>query len=184
MTSPKPAHKRILLKLSGEALMGDDAFGINPVTIDLMVKEIAEVVNSGVELAIVIDVATLTGACMVALGEHVAGLFTKDDKLADSLFRAGQKTADHLWRMPMWDSYKPLISSDVADVKNVGGRWGGAITAAKFLEHWTMDIKSWAHIDIAGPAFPNSSANYTKTFMTGFGVRLLIEFIEAELQKK
>jgi leucyl aminopeptidase len=133
---------------------------------------------------VVIDLATLTGACMVALGEHVAGLFTKDDTLADGLYHAGQKTADRVWRMPMWDSYKPLISSDVADVKNIGGRWGGAITAAKFLEHWTKDIQSWAHIDIAGPAFPNSSANYTKTFMTGFGVRLLIEFITTELQKK
>lgn len=133
---------------------------------------------------VVIDLATLTGACMVALGEHVAGLFTKDDKLADSLYIAGQKTADHVWRMPMWDSYSPLISSDVADVKNVGGRWGGAITAAKFLENWAKDLKSWAHIDIAGPAFPNNSTNYTKTYMTGFGVRLLIEFIEAELQRR
>jgi len=133
---------------------------------------------------VVIDLATLTGACMVALGEHVAGLFTKDDALADSLYKAGQKTADRLWRMPMWDSYSPLIHSDVADVKNVGGRWGGAITAAKFLENWTKDIKSWAHIDIAGPAFPNNSTNYTKTFMTGFGVRLLIEFIEAEIQRR
>ena len=133
---------------------------------------------------VVIDLATLTGACVVALGEHVAGLFTKDDTLADGLYTAGQKTFDRLWRMPLWDSYNPLITSDVADVKNVGGRWGGAITAAKFLENWTKDIKSWAHLDIAGPAFPNSSTNYTKTFMTGFGVRLLIEFIEAELQRR
>ncbi len=133
---------------------------------------------------VVIDLATLTGACVVALGEHVAGLFTKDDKLAEGLYSAGQKTADRVWRMPMWDSYNPLINSDVADVKNVGGRWGGAITAAKFLENWAKDLKSWAHIDIAGPAFPNSSTNYSKTYMTGFGVRLLIEFIESEIKRR
>ena len=126
---------------------------------------------------VIIDLATLTGACVVALGEFVAGLFTKDEKLADSLYKSGLKTYDRVWRLPIWDDYNELIKSDVADVKNVGGRWGGAITAAKFLEHFVDRKISWAHLDIAGPAMANSSSNYSKKFMTGFGVRLLFDYL-------
>ncbi len=126
---------------------------------------------------VIIDLATLTGACVVALGEFVAGLFTKDDKLADTLYKKGLNTYDRLWRLPMWDDYNDLIKSDVADVKNVGGRWGGAITAAKFLEKFVDKNISWAHLDIAGPAMANNFNNYTKKYMTGFGVRLLFDFL-------
>ncbi len=126
---------------------------------------------------IIIDLATLTGACVVALGEFVAGMFTKDDNLADDLYKTGLKTYDRVWRLPMWDDYNFLIKSDVADVKNVGGRWGGAITAAKFLENFVDPKIPWVHLDIAGPAMANSFNNYTKTFMTGYGVRLLFEFL-------
>jgi leucyl aminopeptidase len=126
---------------------------------------------------VIIDLATLTGACIVALGEFAAGLFTKDEKLADALYQSGLKTYDRLWRLPMWDDYNDLIKSDVADVKNVGGRWGGAITAAKFLEKFVDNNISWAHLDIAGPAMANSLNNYTRKFMTGFGVRLLFDYL-------
>ncbi len=126
---------------------------------------------------VIIDLATLTGACVVALGEFVAGLFTKDDKLAEDLYLKGLKTFDRLWRLPMWDDYNELISSDVADVKNVGGRWGGAITAAKFLEKFVDPKISWAHLDIAGPAMANNYNNYTRKYMTGFGVRLLFDYL-------
>ncbi len=126
---------------------------------------------------VIIDLATLTGACVVALGEFVAGLFTKDEKLASELYQKGLNTYDRLWRLPMWDDYNDLIKSDVADVKNVGGRWGGAITAAKFLEKFVDKNISWAHLDIAGPAMANSFNNYTKKYMTGFGVRLLFDFL-------
>lgn len=126
---------------------------------------------------VIIDLATLTGACVVALGEFVAGLFTKDEKLANELYQKGLKTYDRLWRLPMWDDYNELIKSDVADVKNVGGRWGGAITAAKFLEKFVDKNISWAHLDIAGPALANSFNNYTKKYMTGFGVRLLFDYL-------
>jgi leucyl aminopeptidase len=126
---------------------------------------------------VIIDLATLTGACVVALGEIVAGLFTKDDNLADELYKKGLKTYDRLWRLPLWDDYNDQIKSDVADVKNVGGRWGGAITAAKFLEKFVDKNVSWAHLDIAGPAMANSFNNYTKKYMTGFGVRLLFEYL-------
>ncbi len=127
---------------------------------------------------VIIDLATLTGACVVALGEFVSGLFTKDDKLAGDLYKAGQQTFDRLWRLPLWDDYNYLIKTDVADVKNLGSRWGGAITAAKFLENFVDKKIPWAHLDIAGPAMANDFNNYTKKYMTGFGVRLLFEFLE------
>ena len=126
----------------------------------------------------IIDLATLTGACVVALGEFVAGLFTKDDQLANKLYTSGLKTYDRLWRLPMWDDYNELIKSDVADVHNTGkGRWGGAITAAKFLEHFVDEKISWAHLDIAGPAMANGHNNYSQKYMTGFGVRLLFDYL-------
>jgi leucyl aminopeptidase len=125
----------------------------------------------------IIDFATLTGACVVALGLGVAGLFTKNDSLADNLYRAGMKTYDRLWRLPMWDDYNKDNESKIADVNNDGGRWGGAITAAKFLEHFVDKKISWAHLDIAGPAVANDLNNYNKDFMTGFGVRLMIEYL-------
>lgn len=126
---------------------------------------------------LIIDLATLTGACVVALGEFVAGLFSKNDKIADQLYKSGMKTYDRVWRLPMWDDYHTLNKSDVADVKNIGGRWGGAITAAKFLENFVDNKIPWAHLDIAGPSIGNNSNNYNKKFMTGFGVRLLFDFL-------
>ena len=127
---------------------------------------------------VIIDLATLTGSCVVALGEFVAGLFTKDETLSKELYNAGLVTHDRLWPMPMWDDYHELNKSDVADVKNLGGRWAGAISAAKFLENFVDKKTSWAHIDIAGPAMANNYNNYTKKYMTGFGVRLLFEYLK------
>lgn len=126
----------------------------------------------------IIDLATLTGACVVALGEYTAGLFTADDNLADRVYSAGIDTFERVWRMPLWNEYNKLIKSDVADVKNVGGKWGGAITAAKFLEKFTSADIPWAHIDIAGPSIANNLNNYTQKYMTGFGVRLLFGFLK------
>lgn len=126
---------------------------------------------------VIIDLATLTGACVVALGEIVAGLFTKDENLASELYQKGLKTYDRLWRLPLWDDYNEQIKSDVADVKNIGGRWGGAITAAKFLEKFVDKNIPWVHLDIAGPAMANNFNNYTKKYMTGFGVRLLFDYL-------
>lgn len=125
----------------------------------------------------IIDLATLTGACVVALGESVAGLFSPDDRLADDLYQSGMKTFNRVWRLPIWDDYKELNKSDVADIKNYGGRWGGAISAAKFLETFVDKNIPWAHLDIAGPALKNPSVSYGKKFMTGFGVRLLVEYL-------
>ena len=128
---------------------------------------------------VIIDFATLTGACVVALAQIAAGLFTKYDDLADTLYESGMKTYDRLWRLPMWDDYDKLIESKVADVHNTGPRWGGAVTAAKFLEHFVDEKIPWAHIDIAGPASESETKNYTKTFMTGFGVRLMFDYLSS-----
>ncbi len=98
-----------------------------------------------------VDVATLTGACMVALGRFAAGLMSKHDDLADELAAAGEASFDRAWRLPLWDEYQPMLDSQFADVYNIGGRWGGAITAGCFLSRFT-EGQRWAHLDIAGVA--------------------------------
>jgi leucyl aminopeptidase len=125
-----------------------------------------------------IDMATLTGACVVALGEKIAGVFSSDDDLASSIVKSGEKTHERCWHMPLPDDYKELIKSDIADIKNIGSsRWGGAITAALFLSEFVKDTP-WAHIDIAGPAFTKKATDYCGSGGTGFGVRLLCELLE------
>lgn len=132
---------------------------------------------------LLIDLATLTGASAVALAEFVTSMFAHDDTLADTIYKAGLKTYERVWRMPLWDDYNKLIESDVADVKNVGGRWGGAVTAAKFLENWVSDPQKWIHLDIAGPSMPQTITPYNKTYMSGTGVRLLVEFLNSDWHK-
>ncbi len=127
---------------------------------------------------VMIDIATLTGACMVALGEKIAGLFTKDDALAKALLDSAAEVNERCWRMPMPDDYAEKLKSDVADIKNIGkGRWGGAITGALFLSEFAGDC-TWAHLDIAGPAYTDSSSDYCTPGGTGFGVRLICDFLE------
>ncbi len=102
--------------------------------------------------AVVVDMATLTGACIVALGRHPSGLFTTDDKLAAEISAAGDAAADRVWRLPLWDDYQQQLDSNFADMANIGGRDGGAITAAAFLSRYTKKYP-WAHLDIAGTAW-------------------------------
>lgn len=123
----------------------------------------------------VIDLATLTGACVVALGNTAAGLFTADDSLREKLVSAGQRTNEKVWPLPLWDDYKEYLKSDVADIKNSGGRWAGAATAAIFLKQF-VDYP-WAHLDIAGVAYSEKAKPYSPAGATGFGVRLLTEFL-------
>jgi leucyl aminopeptidase len=125
----------------------------------------------------IIDLATLTGACVVALGDFVAGMFTKNEELSKKLYHLGLQTHERVWALPMWDDFHSLNKSDVADLKNIGGRWGGAITAAKFLENFVEKRIPWVHLDIAGPAMANNSTNYSQKYMTGYGVRLLFEYL-------
>lgn len=129
------------------------------------------------EPACLVDLATLTGACVVALGEDTAGMMGNDDDLCDALLAAGAATGERLWRLPAWDEYDALIDSDVADVKNSGGRRAGVITAGKFLQRFVGDAR-WAHLDIAGPAFVSKAGDYHAKGGTGFGVRLLTHWLE------
>ena len=125
-----------------------------------------------------IDLATLTGACVVALGEKIAGVFSNDEHLAASIVSAGEKTHERCWRMPLPDDYKELLKSDFADINNMpSSRWGSAITAALFLSEFVGDT-SWAHIDIAGPAYLKKENSYCEPGGTGFGVRLLMELLD------
>lgn len=119
-----------------------------------------------------INLATLTGAIMVALGQHYAGLFSNNDELADRLTAAGQATQERVWRMPLGAEYDKLIDSKNADMKNIGGRHGGAIIAAQFLQRFVKDTP-WAHLDIAGTAMGAPSNEINQSWASGFGVRLL-----------
>jgi leucyl aminopeptidase len=119
-----------------------------------------------------VDLATLTGAIIVSLGHEHAGLFSNDDTLAERLTAAGRETGEKLWRMPMGEAYDRQIKSDIADMKNVGGRPGGSISAAQFLKRFVND-KPWAHLDIAGTAWATKDAACVPKGATAFGVRLL-----------
>ncbi len=128
---------------------------------------------------IMIDMATLTGACIVALGEKIAGVFSADKKLSEAIVAAGETVYERCWEMPMPDDYKELLKSDFADIRNIGSsRWGGAIAAALFLSDFVENAR-WAHIDIAGPAYVKKGSDYCEAGGTGFGVRLLIEAMES-----
>lgn len=125
----------------------------------------------------IVDLATLTGACMVALGNEVAGLMTNNQVLCDEVKNAAGKEDEPVWQLPMFSLYDEKIKSKVADIKNVGeGRWGGAITAAKFLEPFVKDTP-WLHIDIAGPAFADSAKPSRDAGATGVMVRTLVRWI-------
>ncbi|MDQ0454132.1 leucyl aminopeptidase [Rhizobium paknamense] len=122
--------------------------------------------------AFMINLATLTGAIMVALGNLHAGLFSNDDALAENLLKAGAETQERLWRMPLGKDYDKLIDSKFADMKNTGGRYGGSITAAQFLQRFVGDTP-WAHLDIAGTAMGSPNDEINASWASGFGVRLL-----------
>jgi leucyl aminopeptidase len=127
---------------------------------------------------VLIDLATLTGACLVALGEKLAAVFSKDDELAQAIVTAGQVVHERCWTMPMPEDYKEQLKSDYADINNMPStRYGGAITAALFLSEFVGETH-WAHIDIAGPAFGKKGSDYCGPGGSGFGVRLLCNFIE------
>lgn len=126
----------------------------------------------------IINLATLTGAIEVALGNECSGLFSNNDALADALIRAGSETYERVWRMPLHDEYKEQLKSEIADMKNHGGRAGGAITAAQFL-HEFVGKTPWAHLDIAGTAYINEPKRYHPRFGTGIGVRLLVDLLES-----
>lgn len=128
---------------------------------------------------IVIDLATLTGAMVVSLGHEYAGIFANDDRLADDLLAAGESSGDKLWRFPLSPAYDKLIDSPIADMKNIGPREGGSITAAQFIKRYVKDGVAWAHLDIAGMAWHDKDGRTYAKGATGYGVRLLDRYIAA-----
>jgi len=132
------------------------------------------------EPSAIVDLATLTGAIIVALGPWTAGLFSNDDALANELLAAARATGESVWRMPLPPEMEELIKSPIADLKNTGGRFGGSINAALFLQHFVQGDRKvpWAHLDIAGPSSVDRERPYTPRGATGCGVRLLAEWLE------
>jgi leucyl aminopeptidase len=126
----------------------------------------------------ILDAATLTGACVVALGDDYAGLFTPNDALAKEIETAAASCAELVWRLPMHAPYKEMLKSDYAQIKNVAGRSGGAVTAALFLQHFVKDAVPWAHLDIAGPAFREKATGRWAAGGTGELVRTVLRFLE------
>jgi leucyl aminopeptidase len=131
----------------------------------------------------IIDLATLTGAILVSLGHEWAGLFSNNDELAGKLLQVGEETGDKLWRMPLAEPFDRLIDSPIADMKNVGPREGGSITAAQFIQRFVENGVKWAHVDMAGKAWSDKpGATYDKG-ATGFGVRLLDQYVADVLER-
>jgi leucyl aminopeptidase len=124
----------------------------------------------------ILDVATLTGAVKVALGTVCAGVFGNQDNLKAKMIQAGRKAGERVWELPLWDDYQEFIKSDLADIRNVGGRPGGAIIAARFLNNFVGD-HPWVHVDIAGVDFAEKEKPYVPKGATGFGARLLLQFL-------
>jgi leucyl aminopeptidase len=131
----------------------------------------------------VLDLATLTGACVVALGLKVAGLFGNNDPYCKELIAACRKTGERVWRMPLHDDFKEQLKSSVADLKNIGGKWGGAVTAAKFLEQFVSSTP-WIHLDIAGPSWCDTENTTRDSGGTGCFVRSLVAYMERSSQSK
>ena len=142
---------------------------------------LADIITYGCEKykpKVVIDFATLTGAIMVALGQHYAGLFSNNDTLADTLYKSGQDTNEKVWRMPLHDDFDKELNSPFVDLKNIGaGRYGGSVTAAQFLQRFVPENTKWAHLDIAGTTWKNSGDIMNNKGSTGFGLTLIADFI-------
>jgi leucyl aminopeptidase len=133
--------------------------------------------------ATIIDLATLTGAILVSLGHEWAGLFSNDEELAGKLQAAAAESGDKLWRMPLAESFDRLIDSPIADMKNVGPREGGSITAAQFIQRFVENGVKWAHIDMAGKAWSDKAAPTYEKGATGYGVRLLDQYVADVLER-
>ena len=166
--------------------------------ITTMAKKTVEIVNTDAEGRMIlcdalhyalrykpkamIDLATLTGACIVALGNVVTGMFGNNDRLKNALTRAGKVTGERVWEMPVWEEYGELMKSDLADLKNAGGPQAGSISAAWFLQQFVAKTH-WAHLDIAGTSWEEKGKHYLPKGSTGVGVRLLVELLQEEFCK-
>ncbi len=169
----------IVVSLSGQTVenLNTDAEG------RLVLADVLWYVQDRFKPRFVIDLATLTGAIMVALGKDFAGLFSNDEKLADQLIAASRSTGEKIWRMPLDKAYDKLMDSKNADVKNMGGRWGGACTAAAFLNRFIKKDVPWAHLDIAGTAMDAPKNEINTSWGSGWGVQLLDRLIADHFEK-
>ena len=168
----------VVTSLSGQTIevINTDAEG------RLVLCDVLTWVQSTYTPATIVDLATLTGAIMVSLGTEYGGIFANDDLLASQLDAAGKASGDKLWRMPMGPAYDKLIDSPIADMKNVGPRLGGSITAAQFLKRFINDGVAWAHLDIAGMVWADKPGATFDKGATGFGVRLLDRYVRDVLE--
>jgi leucyl aminopeptidase len=168
----------IVTSMSGQTIeiINTDAEG------RLVLADVCHYVNTKFKPAFMVDLATLTGAIIVALGQEHAGMFANDDKLAERLTKAGLATGEKVWRMPLGPEYDKLIDSKFADMKNTGGRFGGSITAAQFIGRF-VGKTPWAHLDIAGTGFASPSSDISKSWGSGWGVRLLDRLVVDEYEK-
>ncbi len=148
----------------------------------LVLADVLHLVNTRYKPEFMINLATLTGAIMVALGVEYAGLFSNNDKLSERLTKAGQTTGERVWRMPLGPEYDKMIDSKFADMKNTGGRYGGSITAAQLLQRF-VDKTPWAHLDIAGTAMNSPQNEINKSWGSGWGVRLLEQLVAEHYEK-
>jgi leucyl aminopeptidase len=168
----------IVTSMSGQTIeiINTDAEG------RLVLADLLHYVNTRFKPKAMIDLATLTGAIIIALGKEQAGLFSNDDKLCERLTKAGEATGERVWRMPLAPEYDKLIDSKFADVKNTGGRNAGAITAAQFLQRF-VGKTPWAHLDIAGTGMESPQSDINKSWASGYGVRLLDRLVADYYEK-
>ena len=162
----------IVTSLSGQTIeiINTDAEG------RLVLGDVLWYVKETFKPQLMIDLATLTGAVLVALGQENAGLFSNDDALAERIYAAGKATGETVWRLPLSPAYDKMVDSKFADMKNSGGRHAGSITAAQFLKRFVGDT-AWAHLDIAGTALGSPESDINKSWSSGWGVRLLDRFV-------
>jgi leucyl aminopeptidase len=149
----------------------------------LVLADLISYVQERFKPRLMVDLATLTGAIMVALGKEYAGLFVNDDKLANELLEASASTGEKIWRMPLDKAYDKMMESKNADIKNIGGRWAGACTAAAFLKFFVHDTP-WAHIDLAGTAMDAPKSEVNPSWGSGWGVRLLDRLVADKYEKE
>ena len=170
----------IVTSMSGQTIevINTDAEG------RLVLADLLTYVQKREKPAAIIDLATLTGAILVALGNQYAGLFCNNDSLAEELSKAGEESGEKVWRMPLGSEYDKLIDSKVADMKNIGGRNAGAITGAQFIQRFVDNDTPWAHVDVAGTAMGSPANETNQSWGSGWGVRLLDEFVRARFEKR
>ena len=169
----------------GDAYKPDDViYAMNGKSIEIINTDaegriaLSDALSYSVKLKVdeIIDLATLTGACMVGLGSYTAGVMGNNQKLVNSILECAEEIGEKMWQLPLDDELRKEIESTVADVKNVGSRWGGAITAGLFLENFVSN-KTWVHIDIAGPTYLDNGNKWYPAGASGFGVRTVVKYL-------